>query len=544
MRCFAYCVVASLGVALSCASGPAKVGAQPSWRAIPGAAPPHIFAPASASTERYNAAPGAIPASELGDATIAMVERTARTQGRPAPIADARLFAACEELAAIVPESGAISYPAVEFAMQRHGIVEPSPRLLVVWGTLADAQDIVDEIAASVPEIVVQNANLRFGIGAAPRAPNGVGAVVVAFQASHVVMAPVARALPAGGVIAIDAALRPPFVHPEVFVTSPNGQTRRMGLLGDASKFTSLVECGSDRGKLQIEITGEDATGSTVLANFPVWCNEAAPTSIALPLDNDVAPADANEAGLQLLGLVNQDRKRAGLPALVWDDRVAAVARAHSMDMQQTNVVAHISPTTGSAADRVKRAGIRTGAVLENVARAYGVREAHAGLMNSPGHRANVMSALATHLGVGVVYGVEFAGRKEMFVTQVFIRVPQAVVPAAVAASVLAKLQSVHAVSRDARLDRAAQQLASRLAQGEASDKAWQAVKRDLESAANAFRRVGSVVSVVSEYESLDAKSLLGTFTGTAVGIGVGQGTHGEIGEGAIWLVLLMGEAR
>ena len=81
------------------------------------------------------------------------------------------------------------------------------------------------------------------------------------------------------------------------------------------------------------------------------------------------------------------------------------VARAHSRDMRDTGVVAHVSPTTGSAGDRVRAGNIKSSLVLENVARAYGVGEAEEGLMNSPGHRANILSRDATHMGLGVVLG-------------------------------------------------------------------------------------------------------------------------------------------
>ena len=106
--------------------------------------------------------------------------------------------------------------------------------------------------------------------------------------------------------------------------------------------------------------------------------------------------------GAMLLALVNRDRQVAGLPGLLWDEHVADVARGHSTEMRRTKIVAHLSPVTGSAADRVRAAKIKTAVVLENVARAYGLGEAHQGLMNSPGHRANLMSHAATHLGIGV----------------------------------------------------------------------------------------------------------------------------------------------
>ena len=74
------------------------------------------------------------------------------------------------------------------------------------------------------------------------------------------------------------------------------------------------------------------------------------------------------EAERRLLAMVNRDRGAHNLATLQWDDRVAAVSRAHSEEMKRTKNVAHISPTTGSAADRVRAARIKTAVVLENVA--------------------------------------------------------------------------------------------------------------------------------------------------------------------------------
>src|SRR6185503_3612976 len=105
------------------------------------------------------------------------------------------------------------------------------------------------------------------------------------------------------------------------------------------------------KGRQQVEITASDVSGSTVLANFPLWCASEPPASLAIESSNDeIAVVDAKDAEQRLLALLNRDRTAAGLPPLLWDDRVAAVSRAHSDEMQRTKIVAHVSPTTGSAA--------------------------------------------------------------------------------------------------------------------------------------------------------------------------------------------------
>src|SRR5204862_102932 len=88
------------------------------------------------------------------------------------------------------------------------------------------------------------------------------------------------------------------------------------------------------------------------------------PVSVTVDPSRDDEPAATTEQiERHLLASVNRDRAAAGLPALAWDDGLAAVARAHSDEMRRTHVVAHSSPTTGPAADR-----LRVGSVITAVA--------------------------------------------------------------------------------------------------------------------------------------------------------------------------------
>src|SRR5687768_7634754 len=104
------------------------------------------FAPKTQGAVRYNERLEAPPSSALGDAVVASVREAAGKLNLPPPAPDARLFTACEELAQVVPEEGIIGYSVVEFALQRHGIIEPSPHLLVVWGNIDEPQLIVDQL--------------------------------------------------------------------------------------------------------------------------------------------------------------------------------------------------------------------------------------------------------------------------------------------------------------------------------------------------------------------------------------------------------------
>lgn len=534
--------------AAACSSAPQQVGTQPSWRkpiAAEVKAPTTVtFAPASDPARRYNEALQSPPHTPLGDAVLAALASVAKEARVPMPAADARLFRACAELAQIVPEEGVVSYSLVEFALQRNGIIEPSPHLLVVWGDVESPGPIVEQLKPRLAEILADGATARVGIGAVKRNPDGTGAIVFALQGSGVSTQPIPRSVPTGGAFAIDAVVDIRYHEAEVFVTRDDGTTERLALeLGRSGAFRSTVPCAARSGKQQVEITASDASGSTVLANFPVYCGVEPPTALTItPTHDDTGVVAPAEAAQRLLALANHDRQAAGLPALIWDDRVAKVAEGHSAEMKRTKVVAHISPTTGSAVDRVRVAGIKTAVVLENVARVYGVGEAHQGLMNSPGHRANLLSAAATHVGMAVVLGDEVSGRRELFVTQLFIRIPPKVDPGATAEVVRKRIETVRPVAANAKLMRVAQQLADGLASGHTRDSLWLTARKQLDAMGNEYARVGSVITAVAELDTIDGKQLVGDYRPDDIGIGVAQGTHPDIGEGAIWIVILMAE--
>lgn len=104
-----------------------------------------------------------------------------------------------------------------------------------------------------------------------------------------------------------------------------------------------------------------------------------------------------------MLELVNQERKKRGLPALRWDGELAAVGRAHSKDMLARRYFAHEDPAGRSAADRAARAGVSYLMLGENLAFAPNLRIAHQGLMKSPGHRENILRPQFRRLGIGIL---------------------------------------------------------------------------------------------------------------------------------------------
>lgn len=106
-----------------------------------------------------------------------------------------------------------------------------------------------------------------------------------------------------------------------------------------------------------------------------------------------------------MLGLVNRERIRRGVPELQWSTELRDVARSHSDDMFRRGYFNHFDPDGKGPDDRARAAGISYGTVGENLALAPSASVAHGGLMDSPGHRANILNKDFHRFGIGVIDG-------------------------------------------------------------------------------------------------------------------------------------------
>lgn len=104
--------------------------------------------------------------------------------------------------------------------------------------------------------------------------------------------------------------------------------------------------------------------------------------------------------------LLNRDRRRMGLRPLFIQDDLKSVARKHSKDMAKRDYFEHENRLGQSHVDRYKIDGITEVVSGENLAKIGGyplpVHRAEIGLMNSPGHRANILNPSYNCVGIGV----------------------------------------------------------------------------------------------------------------------------------------------
>lgn len=136
-----------------------------------------------------------------------------------------------------------------------------------------------------------------------------------------------------------------------------------------------------------------------------------------LDLPNDLALSTDQDAEQEMLRLLNQERATRGLAALELDTRLLPVARQHSEEMFRLKYFGHQSPVLGSPFDRLQAAKISYARAGENLAYAHSVAIAHRGLMESPGHRENILRPEFKRVAIGVIS----AGSYGRMFTQLFI---------------------------------------------------------------------------------------------------------------------------
>ena len=208
------------------------------------------------------------------------------------------------------------------------------------------------------------------------------------------------------------------FKDAKVIVTVPSGRVVAEPLELDANmRFKTIVSFDQGPGRYVVEVTASGKLGPAVLEMMHCYAGvsypDPPPERRRLP-----TPRDLREAERLMSRMVNRARMEAGLSRLDYGEDLAAVGRAHSNDMARHGFFAHVSPTRGTLADRMRRAGIAVATFSENLAGNADLGAAHEGLMDSPGHRKNILDPDVNRVGIGIVR----TGEGNLIITQVFAR--------------------------------------------------------------------------------------------------------------------------
>ncbi len=172
--------------------------------------------------------------------------------------------------------------------------------------------------------------------------------------------------------------------------------------LMDTNKFNS---CNLPN-KITDKLTSNSGSTSKPVTSNPTTTkpstNKPASNTTSKP-STSTTSGDYSAFQKKVVELVNAERAKAGLNALKMNTELSKVATLKSQDMAKNNYFDHNSPTYGSPFDMMKKFGISYRTAGENIAMGQTTPEqVMNGWMNSSGHRANILKASFTEIGVGI----------------------------------------------------------------------------------------------------------------------------------------------
>ena len=165
---------------------------------------------------------------------------------------------------------------------------------------------------------------------------------------------------------------------------------------------------------------GSSVSKAVTIKNVKLMASNRATTT------EDITNSTANYNGLsaaeqQMVNLVNQARAKNHVPALKVDMQLTNVARIKAQDMITNKYFSHTSPKYGSPFAMMKSFGIQYVTAGENIAGNSSIQAAQTSLMNSPGHRKNILNPGYTYIGIGIKSGGPYGN----MISQMFISKPQ-----------------------------------------------------------------------------------------------------------------------
>jgi uncharacterized protein YkwD len=300
-------------------------------------------------------------------------------------------------------------------------------------------------------------------------------------------------------------------------------------------------------GLYRIEIVADAKLGEVVLAKLPIYVGVPAPTRFVF--ESDERSYDLGAIRAAMFAGLNRERARASLPLLAADTRLDAIAEQHSADMSEHAFVGHESERSGDPKQRVSRAGLSPALVLETIAQASDPDSLQASVQNLSGEGRNVLARGVNQVGIGIVAMPDAHG-PTFLATELFAEL---LPPLDLATATPRLLSFVNAarIRRSAStlpLDEGLSEVARRAAQSFIADpnaseqSVIDAANRELGKFSLSYRRVSALLALTSRLE--DAAALEPVLDPQAGGLGIGIAARERAGQGALAIVLIVGERR
>lgn len=312
---------------------------------------------------------------------------------------------------------------ALAFILRSAGAPELSVAQVLVRAHGDDPMVIDDAIAGAFASAPSGAGQLLIGVGeAATEGGTYDRRVVVLVARRNFSLHSTARSVDRNGTWHIRGTAPAAFRDAQASVLYPSNEVAELPLDIDDGEFSLAVPTGSQAGSLRVSIDGVGAAGPFKLLQLMAEVAAPPPTYFEVLVSETESFEELADAEGHALQLLNEDRRILGLPPLSLDLALSDVARGHSDEMRDKKFFAHMSPSTGLAGDRLQSAGYRASAHGENLALNDSIFEAQSSLMESVGHRRNIISESMTHVGIGLARGEEKGARASWYLTQVFAR--------------------------------------------------------------------------------------------------------------------------
>jgi uncharacterized protein YkwD len=304
-----------------------------------------------------------------------------------------------------------------EFAMHWAGCPDPSATVSVLLTTEDGDEALLDQIE----ELTANEEYTHIGVARDAAEPPYRARWLVLLTNRLFTLRPVPTSVEGGGTLPLQFRVDDRFARVTVAVTRPRGEIETFNAGLGGGQAVAAVPIAGQVGRQWIELIGHGRQGPHVLALFPVAIGRPPPEIwVGSPRPDERWVDTVEEAEELASDLIRKDRARFDLPEIQRDPRLDAIARQHSIEMASSGYFAHVSPSTGSVADRLQAQGYQASFAAENIAMGSLLIEAQESLMRSPGHRAAILSPEATHFGVGVAFRDQEVGPVSLL-TQVFV---------------------------------------------------------------------------------------------------------------------------
>ena len=200
------------------------------------------------------------------------------------------------------------------------------------------------------------------------------------------------------GAFSVAGTLRSGYFKPQLMVAPPKRPIRVQPAAAGRG-VAGVVALDAGPGVYGVELVAQSQYGPVVLINHRVWVDVAPPKRPTVRLR---PPTDFNAPALLLMSWINDLRRHnARLPLRVHPKLVEAAA-AHVGELASRGQLAHFSADSGSLKTRLKELGVQAQFVAENLAEADDPRAAIQALLDSPGHKRNLLMRGVSHIGVAV----------------------------------------------------------------------------------------------------------------------------------------------